>query len=196
MPDRSDPRETQQFRQRMHRLESLVEEVERFKDLSAREQTRQIIQSLLELHSTGLDRLLEHVAATGEQGLALIDSMAKDEMVCSLLLLHGLHPAGFESRVRQALDQVRPYLHSHGGDVELLGVEDNVVRLRMQGSCHGCPSSAMTLKTAIEEAIYEKAPDVKSIEVEGVVQQPAAPAAFVPVEQLFNHERAKAAVAH
>jgi nitrite reductase/ring-hydroxylating ferredoxin subunit len=57
--------------------------------------------------------------------------------------------------------------------VELLGLEDGVVRLRMQGSCDGCPSSAMTLKLAIEEAIYEAAPDITGIEVEGVVEQPS-----------------------
>ena len=63
--------------------------------------------------------------------------------------------------MRGALDEVRPYLASHGGDVELLGVEDGVVRLRLEGSCNGCPSSAMTLKLAIEEAIARAAPDVE-----------------------------------
>ena len=94
--------------------------------------------------------------------------------MASLLLLHGLHPLDLEARVRQALEQVRPYLRTHGGDVELLGVDDGVVRLRMQGSCHGCPSSAVTLKHTIEEAIYDAAPDVAAIEVEGVVEPPAA----------------------
>ena len=84
-----------------------------------------------------------------------------------ILLLHGLHPLDLETRVRQALDKVRPLLRSHGGNVELLGLAGGVARLRMLGSCDGCPSSAMTLKTAIEEAIYEKAPDVTAIEVDG-----------------------------
>jgi Fe-S cluster biogenesis protein NfuA len=102
-----------------------------------------------------------------------------------LLLLYGLHPLDFDSRVRQALDQVRPYLRSHGGDVELLDTTGGVVRLRMQGSCHGCPSSAMTLQSAIEEAIYAKAPDLTALEVEGVTKQPAEDrSTFVPVEEL------------
>ncbi len=71
-----------------------------------------------------------------------------------------------ETRVRQALDKVRPLLRSHGGNVELLDLSGGVVRLRMLGSCDGCPSSAMTLKHAIEAAIYEKAPDVTAIEVD------------------------------
>ena len=98
----------------------------------------------------------------------MIDAFAGDDLVGAILLLHGLHPLDLETRVRQALDKVRPLLRSHGGNVELLGLAGGVARLRMLGSCDGCPSSAMTLKTAIEEAIFEKAPDVTAIEVEGM----------------------------
>ena len=93
---------------------------------------------------------------------ALARALADDELVAHLLLLHGLHPVPLEERVREALDEVRPYLDSHGGDVELLGVEDGVVRLRLQGSCSGCPSSAVTLKLAIEDAIHRRAPEVEA----------------------------------
>ena len=87
--------------------------------------------------------------------------------MASLLLVHGLHPYDVETRVEQALDGVRPYLGSHGGDVELLGVtDDGVVRLRLLGSCDGCPSSSVTLKLAVEEAIEAAAPEVDGIEVE------------------------------
>jgi Fe-S cluster biogenesis protein NfuA len=99
-------------------------------------------------------------------------------------LLYGLHPLHLETRVSQALDQVRPYLHRHKGDVVLMGVIDGVVHLRMQGSCHGCPSSAMTLKNAIEEAIYAAAPDVAAIEVEGVVDAPVHPSHLLPIVSL------------
>jgi Fe-S cluster biogenesis protein NfuA len=88
-------------------------------------------------------------------------------VVGGLFLLHGLHPLGVEDRVRQALEGVRPYLRSHGGNVELLGVSDGVVRLRLNGSCHSCPSSAVTMQQTIEEAIYGKAPEVTAVEVEG-----------------------------
>ena len=64
------------------------------------------------------------------------------------------------------------------------GSIDGVVRLRMQGSCHGCPSSAMTLKNAIEEAIYAAAPDVAAIEVEGVVDPPVHPSHLLPIVSL------------
>jgi Fe-S cluster biogenesis protein NfuA/nitrite reductase/ring-hydroxylating ferredoxin subunit len=74
--------------------------------------------------------------------------------------------------VQAALDEVRPYLDSHGGDVELLSVDEGVVRLRMQGSCKGCPSSAATLKLAIEDAIHKHAPDVEAVEADGAVPEP------------------------
>jgi Fe-S cluster biogenesis protein NfuA len=72
-----------------------------------------------------------------------------------------------------ALDEVRPYLETHGGNVELLGVEEGVVRLQLQGSCSGCPSSAVTLKHAVEEAIHKAAPDVSAIVAEDAPPQPA-----------------------
>ena len=127
----------------------------------------ELLRTVIELHGAALERILDKLAEAGDTGLALIDSLAGDDLVGAILLLHGLHPLDLETRVRQALDKVRPLLRSHGGNVELLGLAGGVARLRMLGSCDGCPSSAMTLKTAIEEAIYEKAPDVTAIEVEG-----------------------------
>jgi nitrite reductase/ring-hydroxylating ferredoxin subunit len=75
---------------------------------------------------------------------------------------------------------VRPYLESHGGDVELLGVEDGVVRLALRGSCDGCASSTATLKLAIEDAIHKAAPDVEGVEAEGA--EPPAPAPLLQLD--------------
>ena len=102
------------------------------------------MQALLEFHGSALDRMMEIIADSGEGGYALFDRFAADERLASALLLHGLHPHPIETRVRQALDKVRPYLDSHGGNVELLSVNDGVVKLRMEGSCKSCPSSSMT----------------------------------------------------
>src|SRR5882762_4024962 len=96
-------------------------------------------------------------------------------------MLYGLHPLDLETRVLKAVDKVRPYLKSHGGNVALLGIDDGVVRLQMEGNCNGCASSAMTMKLAIEEAIYEVAPDVAELLVEGVVQEQKPPA-LVPLQ--------------
>ena len=115
----------------------------------------------------------------GEPGGQIIDNFGRDELVGSLLLLYGLHPLPLEERVIQALDNVRPYLRSHGGNVELLSVTDGVVRLRLAGS--GCASTAATLKLAIEGAVYDAAPDMTALEVEGVVEQ-QQPTSFVKLQ--------------
>ena len=173
--------------QLIQRIDELVREIETMPDPEARGSALELVQSLMELHGAGIERMMEIAAEAGEPGYGLIDGFARDELVGGLLLLYGLHPVALETRVMQALDKVRPYLQSHGGNVEVLGIEDGVVRLRLQGSCKSCPSSAMTLKLAIEEAIYEAAPDVASIEAEGVLEPPA-PSSFVPLGRLRSED--------
>ena len=96
------------------------------------------------------------------------ERLVDDGVVASLLLIHGLYPVDLETRVLEALDSVRPYMESHGGDVELLGVEDGVARMRLVGHCEGCPASEATLELAIKKALEETAPDLEGLEVEGV----------------------------
>lgn len=152
-------------REQVARVDDLLEEVEGFADPAARDTATELVAALLDLYGEALERL---VARVPDQ-----PALAGDELVSHLLTLHGIHPVAVEERVREALAEVRPYLDSHGGDVELLGVDDGIVRLRMQGSCSGCPSSAMTLKLAIEDAIRKHAPEVAQIEAEDAKPDPA-----------------------
>ena len=171
-----DTQDARQFQTQMERLNRLVLELDRLPDPTVRRQAREAIQALLELHAAALDRLLEHVVSVGPVGHDIIDTCGRDEVVGGLLLLHGLHPHDVETRVRQALDSVRPYLRSHGGNVELAGVDGDTVRLRLIGSCDGCPSSAVTMRQTIEQAVYGRAPEVTAIEVDGLAEQvPAMP---------------------
>ena len=173
------------FRERIGQITTLIDDIQKLPDLRVRKQVQEIVQRLLDLHGAAFERVLDQIASTGPPGLELIDSLAADELVGSLLLLYGLHPQDLETRVREALEKVRPLLRSHGGNVELLGVTEGTVRLRLQGSCHGCPSSAMTLKLAIEEAISHAAPDATALEVDGVVEPQTQPrSTFVPLELL------------
>ncbi len=121
-------------------------------------EAREAVQALVELYGEALRRLL-----------AGADPI-QDELLSHLLLVHDLHPIDAETRVREALERVRPYLGSHGGDVELLGVADGVARVRLEGTCNGCPSSTVTLRNAIEEAIMGAAPELERIEAEGVAE--------------------------
>ena len=125
----------------------------------------ELVQSLVELYGEGLARIVAHDPEC-------VAGVAGDELVSHLLVLHGLHPVPLEDRVRGALDEVRPYLEQHGGDVELLGIDAGVARLRLQGTCNGCPSSTATLRHAIEDAIQRVAPDIDEIEAEGAVPAP------------------------
>ncbi len=141
----------------LDRIEGLLEKVEACPDPAMRETARDLVRELLGFHREGLGRLME--LAGGDARIAT------DPKVAPLLLLHGLHPQALMTRIERALERVRPYLASHGGSVELVGVEEGRVRLRLQGSCDGCPSSSATMKGAIEEAILAAAPDAAGIEV-------------------------------
>lgn len=148
-------------RELVEEVERLLEELDGLPDPFARQTAAAAMQGLVELYGAGLERIVEEIAARDDGGLA--EALARDELVAHLLLIHGLHPVPLEARVREALDSVRPYLESHGGNVELLAIEEAAVRLRMQGSCSGCPSSSMTLKLAIEHAIQKSAPEIEEV---------------------------------
>ena len=148
-------------------VERRLEELEAVPDGAAREAAVDVMRALLDLYGAGLERIVEEIAARDDGQLA--EALAQDELVAHLLLLHGLHPIPLEDRVRAALEQVRPYLESHGGDVEVLEIDPPAVRLRLEGSCSGCPSSTMTLKLAIENAIRKEAPEIEDIVAEGAV---------------------------
>jgi Fe-S cluster biogenesis protein NfuA/nitrite reductase/ring-hydroxylating ferredoxin subunit len=184
----------QELQQRIERIEGLVQAIEAWPDPAARSGATELLQATLDLHGAVLERMLDLAWEAGPAGQALIEQFAQDPLVGRLLLLHGLHPLDLETRVTQALDKVRPYLASHGGNVEMLGVDEGRVHLRLQGSCHGCPSSAMTLQLAIEEALQEFAPDMAGLVVEGVVEAKPAPAAgFIPLAQVGGSARRPAA---
>src|ERR671932_1205490 len=143
-----------EVRELVARVESLLEQLD--------ERSTEVVQALVALYGEALARLLAGADPT------------QDELLSHLLLVHDLHPVDVETRVRQALDDVRPYLGSHGGDVELVAVEEGVARVRLGGTCNGCPSSSVTLRNAIEEAIMQAAPELEGVDAEGVTEpQPA-----------------------
>ena len=160
----------QELRERVGRIEILLQEIESLQDPGARAKAAEMVQTLLDLYGEGLARIVEHIADLG--GRELKDTLLDDELVSHLMLLHGVHPVDIETRVLGALDEVRPYLESHGGNVQFLGIEGDKARVRLEGSCDGCPSSTMTLKLAIEEAIQKAAPELEGIEAEGVAEPP------------------------
>ena len=129
----------------------------------------ELVTAIIELYGEGLTRIVDLVS----EDEALLRGSRDDSVIGSLMLIHDLYPVPLEARVQEALASVRPYMESHGGDVELLRLEDGVAHLRLVGHCHGCPASAATLELAIKEAIDDAAPDLLGLEVEGVAEPQA-----------------------
>jgi Fe-S cluster biogenesis protein NfuA len=170
-----------QFQRQLARMEELIHALDETADSPICRRARELVQIVLQMHGNALERLLDLIHDDPLTGQQLIDRLADDPLISNLLVLHGLHPLDLETRVRRALDSVKPRLGLHGGDVDLLGVtQESVVKLRLEGNCHGCPSSRITLKSSIEEAIYAAAPDVTALEVEGAVDRASVPVGFVP----------------
>lgn len=126
----------------------------------------ELVSAVVAMYGAGLRRIL-----SGPAGESLAASLAEDPVVATLLLIHDLHPVALEQRVQNALDTVRPYMESHGGNVELLSVKDGVARIHLRGSCSDCSASSVTLELAVKRALEEVAPDLAGLEVEGMAPQ-------------------------
>lgn len=156
------PPQRSEFRIQTERVERLAKRLEIAGDPELRAVALDLVQSVIELHGAALQRLVDSLRGTREGEIALAQAL-EDNLVSAMLLLHGLHPDDFETRVLRGIEMARPYLKSHGGDVELVSVRDGIVRLRMHGSCGSCPSSSVTLKSAVEDALFEVAPEIVEI---------------------------------
>ena len=170
------------FQQRVRRIGALVEEIENIADPAARSSARQLVQLVMEFHGVALDRAMELLANGGEPGMAFIEQMGKDPMVSSLLVLYGLHPETLETRVRKAVERLEPKLHRDGATIELIGLENSAVRIRVTPGAHACGSTAAALRLTVKEAIYEAAPDMASLSLEGLDGRPAT--GFVSLDKL------------
>jgi Fe-S cluster biogenesis protein NfuA len=152
------------------RVEALLGELREAGDPASTERAEELVRLLMELYGSGLERLLELVT---EKDGALVDRIVEDQLLASLLVLHGLHPVPVEQRVNEALMKVRKY----AGPVNLIGFDDQgVVHLELEHSPEGCPSTAITVKNAVEKAVLDAAPELAGVVLEGLVA-PAPPAA-------------------
>jgi hypothetical protein len=153
------------------RIERLLGEVEAMCGPPTWAKIEELVRALLDLHRAGLARLLE-LTSDGAPKEAIDARVGADELVASLLLLHGLHPLTAAERVRRALDALRPRLESFGASLHLEMIDETdggLARIQVIGTELGCaiPAVERSLRRAIEDA----APDVSRIEVE----MPAAP---------------------
>jgi Fe-S cluster biogenesis protein NfuA len=176
--------ESRDFRGDIQRIGGLVQEIESIADPAVRAATKDLVQSLMDLHGKALEKALGIVAEAGEPGMSTIDRLGRDSLVSSVLILYGLHPEDIETRVMKAVDRVRSQLRKQGCEVELLGVNEGAIRLRVETGSHSCGSTAKTVQATLEEAMYDAAPDLTSLLIEGLEEKPAS--GFVALDKLMT----------
>lgn len=182
MPDVLD------FREKVQQIAALVQEIDAMGDPAVRARAKELVQALMDLHGEALRRAMEIVSAAGEHGTSLFHEFARDPLVSCVLVLYGLHPEGLDQRVLQAIERVKPALRKHGCEVEPLELSDGLVTLRVQLGNHMCGSTAATVRATLEGAIYEAAPDIGGLVIEGLEGKTAA--AFVALDKLVPRQEA------
>jgi Fe-S cluster biogenesis protein NfuA/nitrite reductase/ring-hydroxylating ferredoxin subunit len=158
------------------RVQELTGRLEDLEDVACRELAEELTGAVVQMYGAGLERIVELIEDEETR-----DRLAADELVAGLLLIHDLYPVPLEERVLQALDTVRPYMESHGGNVELLGIADGVAKLRLEGSCKSCRASSSTLELAVRQALQEAAPDLLGMDVEGMVEDEGGGITGIPL---------------
>jgi len=157
------------------RVQELQAQLQDSGDPPTREVADALISAIVQMYGAGLQRIFTCLGDAGVVGEALAAALSEDAAVLPLLLIHDLHPVPLEDRVRGALEQVRPYMESHGGNVELVSLEGGVARISLRGSCSDCAASAVTLELAIKQALEDAAPDLEELQVDGVAPASTGP---------------------
>ncbi|MBX5482272.1 MAG: NifU family protein [Myxococcaceae bacterium] len=157
------------------RIQQLLDDLQASAGPAVWRKVEALVQDLTALYGDGLRTLIDRAEISSER----LCAAAEDRALHALLVLHGLHPLPIEERIRRALEQVRPYLGSHAGDVELLSVDEaGRATLRLLGTCRGCPSSRQTVEGMLRRAVEDAAPELTAIDVEGVAgAEQSAPSA-------------------
>lgn len=177
----TEPMNSSEFQAHTEAIEQLVQRVSALPDEDARTTALELLQSLMDLHGAVVSRIVEVLANSGEAGRTALAKLGTDPLICGLLVLYGVHPVTLQDRVTRAIEKVTPQLHKQGGSVELIGIADAAVTVKIQSSGHGCGSSPDALKRIVEQAILEAAPEVVEIIAEGAS---VSASGFVPVNMI------------
>jgi hypothetical protein len=162
------------------KIEELVRQAEAIPDAKARSVTIDLLKAVLDFHAAGLERMMDMVFDSGPAGEAIAERIVADDLTSSMLLLHNLHPDNVETRVARAIEKLEEVFFSLGVKLSLVGIEGDLVRLHFesQRTWSGAP-----VKGSIEKAIFQAAPEITSVVIEGLKE--ALPAGFVPVSDLL-----------
>ncbi len=152
-------------------------------DPPSRQAALDLKAAIEEFHHPALVHIVQTLRAD-PRGKELLFELVDDPSVHAVLALQGIIRPSLTTRAETALEQVRPYLRSHGGDVELVGVEAGTAKVRLHGSCSGCSMSAVTLREGVEQALVDGVEEITGIEV--LEDQPTA--AFIPLSSIGRRD--------
>ena len=181
------------FQEKIRQLGALVGELDAMPDNGGKGAARELVQLLLEVHGSGLERIMEIIDESGEPGEGIILRLGQDPIVRHLLLLHSLHPEDLETRVLKAIDLAGLRLRKNNSELELLAIRDGAVKVMVRTSGHTCGSNGKAAQSIVEECIYDLAPDLTSLEI--LNQEDAASSGFVPLDSLLKHPSSPKAMA-
>ena len=181
-----------EFQRKIQRLGVLVGELEQAQAAGSNISTKELVQLLMEVHGTGLERVMEVIFESGAAGDEIINRLGRDSITRSLLLLYSLHPDPLETRVATAIETAAPRLHKLGGEAELVAIRDGAVEVKLRGPEHSCGSTAKNLQSVVEECIYELAPDVASLTI---LLAESETSGFVALEALLGNRNGSATTA-
>jgi hypothetical protein len=171
-----------EFHQRVQELGKLVAELEQMPDSALKVAAGELVHLLMDVHGTGIERMMEIVFDSEAGGPETIDKFGADPIVRSLLLLYSLHPENLETRVQKSLDVLRPRLRKLNYGVEFITADEGAVHLRVVSSGHACGSTTENVRSMVEEGVYEYAPDVTSLVIAGLEEPPSS--GFVTLQSL------------
>jgi hypothetical protein len=162
----------EKLRHRMQRIADLVQHLDSVADPAVRAQSRELMECVMDLHGEAMERVMQCIRQSGEPSRSITEALSGDAVVTSVLLLYGLHPVDFETRVRQAVEKAQPALRQQGADAELTGMNAGAIRICVRGV--DSEFAARTVRSALEDELYAAAPDATSLSLQGLEHFPAA----------------------
>ena len=168
------------FLHHVSEIEPLIEHIRQHPDADFRRKVQRLTQMLLELHQQGLTRILQQLQNDGQEGAAL-DRLLQDPLVANLLVLHGLHPADFQTRLQQGIANVEKLIASHGATMLVESGTEESVTITIAPADSACASSSDGLCHHVRQLIMAAVPDAIEVAVRLSTSNAADDTSLLPI---------------
>ena len=145
------------------RVDQLIHEIDHLEE-GPRNKALELKKAIEAFHKVGLTKIIQRLKLD-PRGKELLFELVDEPGVFALFSMHGLIRADVNTLAARVLEGVRPYMRSHGGDVELVKVEGDTAFVKLHGACEGCSLSAVTLRESVEETLTTQLPQIQRVEV-------------------------------